>query len=92
MLAQDEQQIKINQLQDIFTAKRDFQFTEDEKSLLLQPSQKTFLRYLIANRWNVEKAFENIKSTICWRREFKPLNFSEFDKLADDEKGARILR
>lgn len=84
MLSEDEELFKINELQQLFEQDSN-DFTPAEKLLVTNAKNKTFKRFLVAQKWSTVKALENIKSMILWRRDFKPLDLTDVDQEA--EKG-----
>ena len=84
MLSEDEELFKIKELQQLFEQDSN-DFTPEEKLLVTLDKNKTFKRFLVAQKWSTVKALENIKSMILWRRDFKPLDLTDVDQEA--EKG-----
>jgi hypothetical protein len=90
MLTGDEEAVRISELEHLFLQDSN-DFTPEEKLLVTDKKNNTWRRFLVAQKWSTVKALENIKSMVLWRRDFKPSDLGEVEKLHDSEKGAFTL-
>lgn len=68
--------------------------TEKHRAWIERPNAHTYRRYLVAHKWNIEKAKEGLLATLAWRDEVKPEEINSSDLFQENpwKKGSLYQR